>query len=117
MKFIDHISEVFEIFPYSEIARNIKLHRTKCTCVATNVLEKRDIDSLSSELKKSQFSLHEGTDIAQSKLIPCIVKYFSKVQNNVVLRCLNLFHMMHKPVLQSSLQVQSENDLRRKTFP
>jgi len=86
MKSIDHLSELLkEIFPDSEIANNVKMHRTKCTSIVTNVLGKRETASLSSELKNNKFSLliDEGTEIAQTKLIACVVKYFSEVQSDV----------------------------------
>ena len=42
MKSIDHLSEVIrEIFPDSEIAKNIKLHRTKCTMHCLKCVRKR----------------------------------------------------------------------------
>lgn len=93
MKSIDHLSEVIrEIFPDSEIAKNIKLHRTKCTSIVKNVLGKEEIDNLTSELKNTKFSLliDEGTDIAQTKLIACVVRYFSKVRHCVVTQLLEV---------------------------
>ena len=86
MKFIDHLCEVCkEIFSDSKIARNIKLHKTKCASIVTNVLGERETDSLSSELMNTKFLLliDEGTYITQTKLIACVVKYFSKVQIDV----------------------------------
>lgn len=93
MKSVDHLSEMLkEIFPDSEIAMNVHLHRTKCTSIVTNVLGKGEIDRISTELKNNKFSvlIDEGTDIAQTKLIACVVKYFSEVQREVVTQLLEV---------------------------
>ncbi|XP_058827037.1 uncharacterized protein LOC131687020 [Topomyia yanbarensis] len=66
------------ICPDSEIAKGLKMGRTKATAIITNVLGEGQHDELSAHLKKTPFSLiaDESTDLAAKKSLALIVRTF-----------------------------------------
>ena len=56
MNAMDHLVEALQIgIPDSEIVKNVKLHRTKCTSIVKNVIAKVEKDKLVSILLKVKF--------------------------------------------------------------
>lgn len=56
---IDHITEVSKLnFSDSNVAKNLKLKRTKCTSIVKNVLSSAIKEELSHELRDNNFSVH-----------------------------------------------------------
>ena len=71
----DHLSELLtEVFPDSEIAKNINVKRTKTTAIIKNAIGSSQKFILSEKSKKQKFSLmtDESTDIGTKKT-SCVV--------------------------------------------
>ncbi|XP_072382532.1 protein FAM200A-like [Diabrotica undecimpunctata] len=79
---IDHITEISKLnFTDSDIAKNLKLKRTKCTNIVKNVLSSTIKEELCQELKENNFSIlvDESTDISNTRLLCILIRY---VYNN-----------------------------------
>ncbi|XP_066587616.1 zinc finger protein 862-like [Prorops nasuta] len=84
---VDHLVDLIKVtFTRPEIVEQIKLHRTKCSKIITNVLEKREMERTSDALRNNYFSilLDESTDITDKKCLSIVVQYFSTEMNNVI---------------------------------
>ncbi|CAN8007361.1 unnamed protein product [Ixodes pacificus] len=86
-KAMDHLGELAKVvFRDSAIARGVSLHKTKCESIIKNVLAKAETEVLAHRLGASKFSIFvdEGTDITNTKLLCCVVRYFQKSKTNVM---------------------------------
>eukprot|EP00102_Acyrthosiphon_pisum_P012777 XP_008182066.1 PREDICTED: uncharacterized protein LOC100575879 [Acyrthosiphon pisum] len=82
----DHLSELLtEVFPDSEIAKNINVKRTKTTAIIKNVIGSSQKLVLSEKLKKQKFSLmtDESTDIGTIKT-SCVVARFYDESSEII---------------------------------
>lgn len=76
----DHFIQVIKkSFIDSEIAKNLKLNRTKCTGIIKNVLTTVESDESINNFKNVKFSVlvDENTDITDHKFMCTLVRYIS----------------------------------------
>lgn len=80
---IDHLSALCNTH-FSE--DNIKLHRTKCSKIITNVFDPYFMSDLKDGIGNNMYSIliDESTDIAVLKYLGIAIIYFSKKQNKIV---------------------------------
>ncbi|KAJ8964622.1 hypothetical protein NQ317_012440 [Molorchus minor] len=93
---VDHLTDILkECFPDSKIAKNIKLHRTKATKIATNVLgfcSQQDINVLL-KITKLSLIIDEATDIASVKTLCICVRFFHPKFGKIVTLFWNLIQL------------------------
>jgi hypothetical protein len=92
---MDHLQGVLkECFPDSNIAKNIHLHRTKATAMATNVLGKQERININLVLKQVKFSIviDESTDISTCKNLCIIVRFYDSRNNKIVSKFFGTYH-------------------------
>ena len=90
---VDHLGHLCaNVFQGSEAAKNLKLHRTKCTAVIQMVLAPHFKTELINDIGDEPYSLSidESTDISVKKNLGVVVKYFSRTQNEVISTFLGL---------------------------
>ncbi|CAG4969372.1 unnamed protein product [Parnassius apollo] len=89
----DHLTDLCkEVFHDSKCAKDIKMHRTKCTQVINQVLAPHFKDTLLKDIGTQKYSiiLDESTDVSVSKYMGIIIRYFSLNTNNIVSSFLSL---------------------------
>ncbi|CAG4960429.1 unnamed protein product [Parnassius apollo] len=89
----DHLTDLCkEVFHDSKCAKDIKMHRTKCTQVINQVLAPHFKDTLLIDIGTQKYSiiLDESTDVSVSKYMGIIIRYFSLNTNNIVSSFLSL---------------------------
>lgn len=80
---ISTVDELCELLPQldenSQLLSNIKLHRTKCTGLITNVLSPCMLESLIEDIGDSYFSMviDESTSVDTKKMMCIMIRYFS----------------------------------------
>ncbi|CAH2088617.1 unnamed protein product [Euphydryas editha] len=85
----DHLGSLCaNAFQGTEAAKNLKLHRTKCTAVIQMVLAPHFKTELIKDIGDEPYSLllDESTDISVKQNLGAVVKYFSRTQNEVISR-------------------------------
>lgn len=90
---IDHLSDLCkEVFCDSKWAKDIKMHRTKCTQVINQVLAPHFRETLLQDICSQKYGiiLDESTDVSVSKYLGIVVRYFSVNMNNIVSSFLSL---------------------------
>lgn len=82
-------------FQESDAGKNIKIHRTKCTTVITNVLAPHFQANLRKSIGKQSFSLliDESTDISVLKFLGITIMYFDLKVGKIVSTYLALVEM------------------------
>ncbi|XP_043201152.1 uncharacterized protein LOC122370000 [Amphibalanus amphitrite] len=83
----DHLSDVIaSLDPHSNVLKNFKLHRTKCSGIINNVIGPILHEELLNDIGQSYFSLilDESTDISTTQCLGIMVRYFSKKMKKVV---------------------------------
>ena len=85
---IDHLGEIVK----EVSAKDLSLHRTKCTAVITKVLSPALHDDLLTDLHDCSYSLivDESTDVGLEKQLCIMVRYYSKAQPTIVTTFLGL---------------------------
>ena len=80
---VDHFSDVIKEYAKKSPLENLKLHRTKCAKLITNVVAKAYHEELIEELRGVKFSLliDESTDVSVSKLLCLCVRFYSTKEN------------------------------------
>ncbi|XP_067217224.1 zinc finger BED domain-containing protein 5-like [Linepithema humile] len=75
-----------------EVVSDLSLARDKCTKVVTQVIAKREIEKIVTNLQKCKFSIliDESTDISDKKLMCVLVQYVSPFTKKVTTQLLNL---------------------------
>nr|CAH7750005.1 unnamed protein product [Callosobruchus chinensis] len=92
----DHLTEILkECFTDSKIAKGIKLHRTKATKIAANVLGFCSEQEINALLKITKFSLiiDEATDIASVKTLCICVRFFHPKLGKIVTLFWNIIQL------------------------
>ncbi|KAJ0169456.1 hypothetical protein K1T71_015043 [Dendrolimus kikuchii] len=90
---IDHLTDLCkEFFCDSKWAKDIKMHRTKCTQVINQVLASHFRETLLQDIGTQKYSilLDESTDVNVSKYNGIVIRYFSLNMNNIVSSILSL---------------------------
>ena len=88
---IDHIGEIIQKSCKCHLS-NLKLHRTKCTKIISNVVAKSLTEELKKDVKGQPFSLmvDESTDCSSEKLLCVCIRYFSDAKAEIVTAFLSL---------------------------
>lgn len=81
-----------DIFPDSEIAQGIQLHRKKCTTIINNIIAPVEIEETIQIIRKCPFSVlvDESTDICTQKFLCVLVHYVHPEYGTVHTRLLEL---------------------------
>lgn len=90
---IDHLTDLCkQVFCDSKWAKDIKMHRTKCTQVINQVLAPHFRETLLQDVGSQKYGiiLDESTDVSVSKYLGIIIRYFSPNMNNIVSSFLSL---------------------------
>ena len=77
---VDHLMLLLpSVFPDSTIAANLRMHRTKCTGLITNLISPCLFKELIEDVGTSFFSLivDESTDVSQKKMFALCIGYYS----------------------------------------
>lgn len=85
----DHLQGLMKnMFPDSKICEKMKIKRTKATCIVKNVIAPFEKQNLINNLSNTKFSImiDESTDIACTKTMCIIVRFFSSQQQRVISR-------------------------------
>lgn len=83
----DHMCDLLaKTFTDSNIAKNIKLKRTKAQAIINNVIGKTEKETLRQVLKVTKFSvlIDESTDIAVVKTVCVVVRYYNQILGKIV---------------------------------
>ena len=82
---IDHLGEIVKRNGDGSIVGNIRLHRTKCTRLLTNVVAPALREELSEKLRHKKFSVlvDESTDVSSDKHMAVVIWYFNEQRNTI----------------------------------
>ncbi|XP_067214890.1 zinc finger BED domain-containing protein 5-like [Linepithema humile] len=89
----DHLIPLLkDICMIPEVVSDLSLAQDKCTKVVTQVIAKREIEKIVTNLQKCKFSIliDESTDISDKKLMCVLVQYVSSFTKKVTTQLLNL---------------------------
>jgi len=92
----DHLGELCKkYFKESEAASYMKLHRSKCTAIISNVLGPHFAQCLKESIGDSFYSIliDESTDISVLKLLGITIMYFDKNFKQIISTYLSLVKM------------------------
>lgn len=115
-RMVDQLEPVLkDIFPDSNICRNMTLKQTKCTEIINNVLCKKEADDLVLTLRAQHFSilLDESTNIGEHKSVALLVRYIKTGKNRVKTRLAIITTRYQK--VGSSRNISSVRFMFRKT--
>lgn len=90
---VDHLNDVCKVaFHGNSLTANLRLHRSKCTCILNNVLAPYFQHNLITDIGNSFFSIiiYESKDISIQKFLGIIIIYFSESQNQIVTTFLDM---------------------------
>ncbi|CAG5001997.1 unnamed protein product [Parnassius apollo] len=93
---MNHLADLLpKLFPDSQIAKDIRLKRTKVQAVINNCIGETEKENLISDLKSQMFSIliDESTDIAVVKTVAVVVRYFDPMIGKVITRFWNLIQL------------------------
>lgn len=93
---MDHLADLLpKLCPDSQIAKDIRLKRTKVQVVINNCIGKTEKENLISDLKSQKFSMliDESTDIAVVKTIAVVVRYYDPMNKKVISRFWDLIQL------------------------
>lgn len=81
-----------EIIDDSEIIKNVKMHRFKCTNIISNILCPVEVEEIAEVIRKTPFSIlvDESTDISVHKFLCLLVKYVDQNTGMLHTRLLEL---------------------------
>lgn len=83
----DHIQGLMKsMFPDSKICKKMKIKRTKAPCIVKNVIAPHEKQNLINLLSNTKFSImiDESTDIAYTKTMCIIVRFFSSQHQRII---------------------------------
>ena len=93
---IDHLSEVMVKHGKGSTLENIKLHRTKCSRILTQVIVPALKDQLKKSLKEKPYSviIDEGSDIGAKKNMAVVAKFFNEEEEKIATEFLGLINVL-----------------------
>ncbi|CAM1306207.1 Uncharacterised protein g4276 [Pycnogonum litorale] len=82
---VDHLGEIMKRHGEGSTVGNIRLHRTKCTKILTNVVAPALKENLTEKLKGKKYSVlvDESTDISSDKNMAVVLRYFDETLNEI----------------------------------
>lgn len=89
---IDHLSEIITKNGGSSVFKNMRLKRTKCSCLIQNVIGPATKEETKEDLcgRKYSLLLDESTDVSSEKHLAVLAKYFSPTERCVCTTILGL---------------------------
>ncbi|XP_018373139.1 PREDICTED: uncharacterized protein LOC108767660 [Trachymyrmex cornetzi] len=96
IKAVDHLALMIkELDQNSEILRNVKLHRTKCSALIKNILSPCIVQDLLKDIGNSYYSLiiDESTTIDVTKILCLMIRYFSQSKKKIITTFYRLIEM------------------------
>ncbi|XP_024872448.1 uncharacterized protein LOC112455009 [Temnothorax curvispinosus] len=101
------------------VINDVKMSKTKCTKLITNVLGKRETDKLITTLKSQKFSIlvDESTSISNDKLLCILVKYVSLETKKCITQLLQLVALDATDCSADKLYSAFEKCLKSKGIP
>lgn len=92
---IDHLGEILVKYGKKSAFANIKLHRTKCTKLITEVIGPVFKESMLDDVTDKKFSLiiDETTDVSSEKELAIIIRYYSETNQKITDSLLELVPM------------------------
>ena len=93
---VDHHSDIIKDYGKKSTLEDVRLHRTKCSKLITNVVARAFSEELVDELKCSKFSLmiDESTDVSVKKILCLCVKHYSKSAKEMKTEFLDLIEVI-----------------------
>ena len=93
----DHLGEIIARNAAGSKLANIKIHRTKCTKILTNIVSPAIKEELIADVKGKKFSLivDETTDVSTAKQLCVIIRYYSSVEKKIVTAFVDLVTVVH----------------------
>ncbi|CAH0397629.1 unnamed protein product [Chilo suppressalis] len=96
LRAMDHLIDLLPImFPDSQIAKNMKMKRTKCQAIINSILGESEKQDLYADLKEHKFSvmIDESTDIGAVKTMCVVVRYYCAIKGQIVSRFWDLIQI------------------------
>ena len=83
---VDHLGEVIAHNGEGSPLGRIKLYRTKCSKLATDVVAPASKEELREDIKGKKFAvlIDESTDVASHKLLCGVLRYFSECEGQIL---------------------------------
>ena len=94
---MDHLGEIIARNATGSRLANIKIHRTKCTKILTNIVSPALKEELIADVSGKKFSLivDETTDVSTAKQLCVIIRYYSNVEKKIVTAFVDLVTVVH----------------------
>ena len=94
---INHLGTVISRNASGSKLEHIKLHRSKCTKILTNVVAPALKEELVADIKGKKFALivDDSTDVATMKQLCVIVRYYSDFEKKIVTAFVDLISVVH----------------------
>lgn len=92
---IDHLTDILKVIGVGSKLETIRLHRTKCSKLITNVIAPVMLKELVADVADSGYSLiiDESTDISVMKFLALIIRFHSKTMNKMRTEFLGLLEV------------------------
>ncbi|KAL0859016.1 hypothetical protein ABMA27_010870 [Loxostege sticticalis] len=87
IKSVDHLGVLIKnLDPTSQVLKDLKLHRSKCTALIRNVISPCFLEDLLEEIGDSHFSviIDETTTIDTKKVMCLIIRFFSQKKQKII---------------------------------
>ena len=93
---VDHLGEVITHNGEGSPLGRIKLHRTKCSKLVTEVVAPALKEELREDIKGKKFAvlIDESTDVASHKLLCVVLRYFSEREGQILTEFLDLLQVV-----------------------
>ena len=92
---IDHLSEILKAVGKGSNLERLKIHRTKCSKLITNVIAPAMLTDLVSDIGAEGYSLiiDESTDVSIMKYLAILVRYHSRSKEEIATEFLGLLEV------------------------
>jgi hypothetical protein len=94
---VDHLGEIVARNAVGSSIANMKMHRTKCTKILTNIVGPALKEELITEVEGKKFSLivDETTNVSTAKQLCVLIRYYSNVEKKIVTAFVDLVTVVH----------------------
>lgn len=106
----DHLGEIVQnSSSKNDFLHNLKIHRTKCTSILTNVIHPCLLQNIIKDIQRTPFSLiiDESTDVSVSKHLCMCVKYFNDNSATIDTQFLSLIPVSSTTSLSLFSEIQA----------
>lgn len=86
VKTIDHLGELLKVIGKDSFLKNLRLHRTKCSKLISNVVAPVQLADLIKDVGNSPYALiiDESTDVSTTKFMGLCIRYFSQTTQKMI---------------------------------